>query len=364
MKHRLLTRRRFLGHAAAPPLMLLNRSALGADDKMHDEPRLRALRWLEQAQEADGHWSSKRWGGSAEWDVGVTSLALLSYAPLGFTSVKGRFKETVSKGMAWLSRNQRADGSFAWNTFDEQGLATFALCEADGLTRSPHIRPLAQRAVDYICKVQPPHGGFGPGGAVEKRDGGMRVTSWVLSALCGARHAELSVPGRAWERCRVFLRNITSEEGTCSERVGDAEATPGATAGGLACRGFLEPLYDQADQEGQQWKAAAKYLLRQASEPAATTSAKNRLVSDLYYTFHLSLAFWGFGAEYSIVARKLCRGPLHRAQVKEEADGKGRPIRGSWNPADHYNGPERGRVYVTALAQMIVDLWDHRCPRP
>jgi len=313
------------------------------------------LRWLVKAQAPDGHWDCKSWDGGGNYDVGMTGLALLAFLGAGYTHTKGRYKDTVARGLDWLRYNQKPNGAFGYQTFYEQGIATMAVSEAFGMTRSDSVRMMAQKAVDFICQTQPDHGGFRYAGAVDKESGDMSVTGWQIMAIKSAICSELTVPVQAIDRSREFLKNTFREYGGSAYIVSQPNATPAMSAIGMACRQFLGDNYDA------EINAAANYLLEQqkkAGAPNAGGGQKDVLVSDLYYTYYSVLAMFQMGGEYWVQWNKAFRDPLVKLQEgKVLMDGRGRFVRGSWDPKDTMWGAQGGRVFSTAMAILCLEVY-------
>ena len=312
------------------------------------------LIWLAKAQEKDGSWSCKRWEGGGDHDVGMTGLALLAFLGAGFTHTKGRFKTTVAKGLAWLKANQKPNGSFPWKTFYEQGIATMAVCEAYGLTQSPPVGRMAQKAIDYIVQVQPEHGGFRYRGAVPKNEGDMSVTGWQIMAIKSAICAELRVPQEAVERSRIFLKNTYRDYGGSSYLVGHKGTGMAVSAIGMLCRQFLGGDYEA------EIRAAADFLRQRelkGNKRIGPGTGKDHLVGDLYYTYYSVLAMFQMGGEYWNEWNQRFRDPLVKCQVHQMFDNRGRFIRGSWDPKNHQWGRRGGRVYATAMAILSLEVY-------
>jgi len=330
------------------------------------------LAWLAAAQEADGRWSTKGWGGAEGYDLGVTGLALLAYLGAGHSHTAGDYKAVVAKGLAWLRSQQFPNGGFAWKVFYEQGMASLALCEASGMTGEPEVGRAAQLALDYLCKIQPDHGGFRYQGAAPKEQGDLSVTGWQLLALAqglSADHAlpqanlgrarTLLIPQAAIERTRAFLRSTyCGDGGSCyvvGQPAGQKLATPSMTAIGMFCRQLFG---DEA--AGPEIRAAAEWLLKHtpAEPPKGAEAGMHKLAQDLYFTHHSCLAMFQMGGRYWTTWNALFRDAVVKAQVKEEAaDAAGRPVRGSWDPAKHSFGQAGGRVYVTAMAVLSLETY-------
>ncbi len=309
------------------------------------------LRWLARAQEKDGRWSCKRWEGGGDHDVGMTGLALLAFLGAGYTHAKGPFRSTVYGGLKWLKSNQKPNGSFGWHTFYEQGIAAMAVSEAYGLTREPGLGRMAQKAIDYIVKVQPAHGGFRYRGAVAKNEGDMSVTGWQIMALKSAVCSDLDVPYTAFERAKVFLKNSFRQYGGSSYLVGRKDHAPAVTAIGMLSRQFIGGAgYDD------EITRSANYLMAHENKVKGAGRGKNRLVGDLYYTYYSVLAMFQYGGKAWAGWNKLFRDTLVRAQVHKTYEGK-RYVRGSWDPKNHQWGRRGGRVYCTAMAILSLEVY-------
>jgi hypothetical protein len=315
------------------------------------------LIWLQKAQSKDGHWSCKDWDGAADFDVGMTGLALLAFLCAGYTHTKGPYKDTVRQGLEWLRTQQHPNGSFPFKTFYEQGIATMAVSEAYGMTQAPAIGRMAQKAVDYICQVQPEHGGFRYAGAVPREEGDMSVTGWQIMAIKSAICSELKVPQTAIDRSRVFLKNALREYGGSAYIVSQPNATAAMSAIGMLCRQFLGGDYDA------EINAAANYLMeherKRGGAPGGNTGAKDVLVNDLYYTYYSVLAMYQMGpqSEYWREWNRMFRDPLVKLQVQNQHDARGRFIRGSWDPGMTQWGAQGGRVFSTAMAILSLEVY-------
>ena len=314
------------------------------------------LTWLARAQSRDGSWDAQAWGGARPYNVGMTGLALLAFHGAGYTADRGRFKETIHRGLRWLHTHQRPDGSFPWTTFYEQGIATMAVAEAFAMTNSPSVGRMAQHAVDYICKVQPDHGGYRYGGAVPRGEGDMSVTGWQVMAIKSAQCAEtLDVPEQAVERARAFLRNAARNYGTSSYII--SSPSPGSlavTSVGMICRIFMDNEGDFDDDIN----AAATTLVSKETDngKAIYGGSSKELTTDLYYTYYSALAMYQAGDEHWRLWRKSYYDPLRAAMIRQKLDRDGRYIRGSWDPAKYKWAKQGGRIYTTAMAVLSLEV--------
>jgi len=139
-----------------------------------------ALQWLKRHQEKKGYWDAQKWkdnsrlfgirgragGNRPEMDrvnVSMTGIALLAFLGAGYTAKAGKYRDTVSGAQNWMLSvlEDRAKGGQKYGSFDTcnytQGIATLALAEAYGMTKTEELRKAAQAAVEVIMARQGPY---------------------------------------------------------------------------------------------------------------------------------------------------------------------------------------------------------------
>ena len=151
---------------------------------------VKALDWLKTQQQVDGSWGPNR--------IAMTGLSLLTFLAHGETTSSTNYSQTVENAIRFLLAKQRADGTFidvgAQGDPYEHGIATYAMCEAYGLTRIPGLKPAMENAVQVILNGQQEGGGWD----YRYSQGGRRDTSiagWQIQALKAARIAGAENPG-------------------------------------------------------------------------------------------------------------------------------------------------------------------------
>ena len=176
------------------PSGMENRSGRARDGALHDHAGamgsateasvVKALDWLKTNQQADGSWGPNK--------VALTGLSLLTFLAHGEMTSSEDYGRTVEKAIRFLLSKQREDGTFAdVNTQAgpyEHGIATYAMCEAYGLTRVPVLKPVMEKAVQVILNGQQKGGGwdykYGKSG---RRD--TSIAGWQIQALKAAHIA-------------------------------------------------------------------------------------------------------------------------------------------------------------------------------
>jgi len=170
-------------------------------DKMTEEAVLRALRWLKKKQQADGSWPAQK--------VAMTGLAVLTFLAHGEKPGESpEFGATVQKALEFLIKSQKADGRFNGVDGNEYAhpIATYALCEAYGMTINPNVKAAAEKALVPIIKGQHPTGGWtykmNPNvndskdhGEVGKYRDDTSYMGWCAQALKAAKLAKIHADG-------------------------------------------------------------------------------------------------------------------------------------------------------------------------
>jgi len=154
-----------------------------------EETVIRTLRWLKKNQQPDGSWRSNR--------IAMTSLAILTFLAHAETPGKSEeFGETVKKGLEYLISQQTPDGRFKGSDSHDYSLpiATYALCEAYGMTMNPNVKDAAERSLTLIVKGQHPSGGWDYNVKQSDRDD-TSYMGWCAQAIKAGCLAQVKVDG-------------------------------------------------------------------------------------------------------------------------------------------------------------------------
>ena len=195
---------------------------------------MKALRWLKKTQKSDGSWSC---GASSIAGAGFGILTFLAH---GETPGSKEFGNTVERAMQYLIDSQVAhkDGGATYKGSDGHEyatlIATYALCEAYGMTRNPNAKIAAEKGMQRIIDNQSPTGGWDYGMVKTSTRDDMSYEGWALQALKAGKMAGLHPSGL--EEC---IKKAIKCLKTRNFRNGGFNYTAGGGATGLTATGCL-----------------------------------------------------------------------------------------------------------------------------
>lgn len=167
--------------------------AAGGGNGKTEATVMRALRWLKMQQQADGSWPNNK--------VAMTGLAILTYLAHGEKpGESAEFGDTVQRGMEFLLSQQNSQGLYTTvGSGYAHAIATYAMCEAYGMTMNPNVRESADRALEIIINGQHPSGGWDYNWKQSDRDD-TSVMGWASQALKAGMMADFYHDPEALER--------------------------------------------------------------------------------------------------------------------------------------------------------------------
>lgn len=328
-----------------------------------------ALGWLSRHQSADGSWKPTGYierclkdqpckpnTGEEEGDGGVTALALVAFLGAGHSPLSEEFGEPVKRGLRWLLNRQDPEGCLEARAtlkyMYPHAIATLALAEAYGLTRSVNLKEPAQKAVDFLVAAQNP--GKGWRYHLKSGDNDTSVTGWCVMALRAAELAGLTFPRASFDGALAWLDEVTNPE------TGHAGYTHRGSYRGI-------PRFNEQFDWHETPTAMAVHtrilIERRKSDPRLAKGVdlllkdlpkREEFAIDYYHWFQTSQAIFqlvgGDGEKW-----KSWNAALKEALLKHQRAGDG-CTRGSWEPVDRWSY-EGGRVYATAINALTLETY-------
>jgi hypothetical protein len=204
------------------------------------------LAWLARNQNADGSFGT----GTYRGNIAVTSLAALAFMASGSSPGRGPYGAPIDKALEYVMQNTSASGfisverSSTHGPMYSHGFGTLFLAEAYGMTHRPEIREKLRKAVQLILDTQNNEGGwrYQP----IKNDADLSVTICQINALRAARNAGLYVPKDTVDACIRYVKQSQNPDGGFRYMLsGGASAFPRSAAGVVALQSAGE--YDSRE---------------------------------------------------------------------------------------------------------------------
>ena len=193
------------------------------------------LAWLSKQQNADGSYGT----GTYRGNIAVTSLAGLAFMANGSSPGRGPYGSQIDKALVYVMDNTSPAGFIAvpsaatHGPMYSHGFGCLFLAEAYGMTRRVDIREKLQKAVRLIIDTQNDEGGwrYQP----RRADADISVTICQINALRAARNAGLFVPKETVDACLKYVKNAQNTDGGFRYMLqGGASAFPRSAAGIVA----------------------------------------------------------------------------------------------------------------------------------
>ena len=307
----------------------------------------RGLQWIARNQFPDGSW---RLDGNfqdkgSNNDIAGTAFGLLPMLAAGKTHKNSKdnpYDKPVEKGLMFLIRKQdKRTGNFGGGMYGH-GIAAIAMCEAYGMTQDPALRRPAQMCINFIVTAQHDGGGwrYAPGQA-----GDTSVTGWQIMALKSAQMSGLDVPEVSIRKAMKYLNSCcdTANEGYGYTGVG---STPTMSAVGLLCRQYLESW---GPQNIRLIKGVDNHL-----KPQMVNGPRK----DIYYYYYATQVMHHFGGE----AWKNWNVKMRDFLVKTQDSDNKSPNFGSWSSAGDAHGSAGGRLMITSLNLLTLEVYYRHLP--
>jgi len=165
---------------------------------------VRGLDFLARNQKPDGSWGDQYGRVS-----GVVGLAMLSFLAHGEHPDEGKYGPAIRRAVNYMITTQQDNGLLAsgeaGSPMYSHGFATLALGEVYGQMDDPRVGPALQKAVGLILKAQNRLGGWRY--SVDSSDADTTVSGAQMMGLRAAANAGMEVPLAAIQRGVAFYKS-------------------------------------------------------------------------------------------------------------------------------------------------------------
>ncbi len=198
---------------------------------------MKVLWWLKHTQKTNGAWE----GGTPLANVALATLTFLAHGeyPGSPSPYRKDFGPVVQNAIGYLLNAVRDDGPVVKMRGADGNeyaflMATYALCEAYGMTKNPNCKDVAYRCLDRIVRGQSSTGGWDYKINPQSNRDDLSFAGWALQALKAGKMAGLEPEGLD-ECIKKAVKCLT----TRNFRNGGFNYTAGGHPTGLTATGCL-----------------------------------------------------------------------------------------------------------------------------
>jgi hypothetical protein len=300
-----------------------------------------ALKWLASKQQPNGAWGYS--GDETRHPVAMTGYTLMAFQAAGQLPGEGEFGKNVTAGMQYLLDQITPEGLFANRNSGQymygHGIASIALAELFGQTRSPAMRPKLEKIIKLIIASQNREGGWRYRPVPSDAD--ISVTVLQVVALRAAKNAGIDVPQSTIERAVHYVKSCQHAPS------GGFAYQPGRDPGYARTAAAIYSLQVCGLYDDPMVKAGSEYLL------------KNYSRNEQWFTYG---NFYAAPAQYMIGGETWAK---WYSQLKDVLLKNVTSVRGDmyyWEPRLDAGGGGVGPTFSTAVYAMILAMPYHYLP--
>lgn len=177
-----------------------------------DRMYVKGMIWLVKNQKADGSFGA----GNADHygtQPGVVGLAVVALLAHGDDPNFGPFALPIKKGLDFILSQQNQSTGYIGSSMYNHGFATLALAEAYGMVKDKRLGPALQKATMLILNSQERNTSGAWRYSPESSDADTTVSGANLVALFAARNSGIPVPEPSIEKALRFFSTCQSGDG-------------------------------------------------------------------------------------------------------------------------------------------------------
>lgn len=211
-----------------------------------EESISKGLAWLAKQQLADGSF-----GGQSQYGrhVGITALGCLAFVSDGSVPGRGRYAEVVDRGLKFVLESCSEQSGLitaetSYGPMYGHGFATLFLAEVYGMSPRSDLREKLHKAVALIIRTQNEQGGwrYHP----VRADADISVTICQVMALRAARNAGIAVPKSTIDRAIKYVQMSQEPDGGFTYMLDSSGSMFARSAAGVAALQYAG-LYDTTE---------------------------------------------------------------------------------------------------------------------
>lgn len=319
----------------------------------------RGLAWLARNQTAQGNWESE--------DLGLVSLGALAFLSAGHMPGRGPYGENIDRALGYVINRVKPSGLL--NVADAQrdmynhGLAAFVLGQAYGMTDDPRVGRALDKALKLIAQTQCEDGGWDYRARRQRRGHDLSLVVMQAKALRSAVDSGFEVRGDVIRLAIQSVREHYKAENNARGNDEQARNGPGqftydgnrGTLAMAACGVVCLQEFGQYDD----WRIAKNLDVIQLEISRLRAARGNgEIPFDAYTLYYVGQALYQVGGEPWAKSYPVLRDALVQSQVRRPEN----PAEdGSWRDTRWVHG-RPGNLYGTAVGCFLLSIPNRYLP--
>jgi hypothetical protein len=329
----------------------------------------KGLAWLAKNQGADGNWGSS--------DLGLVSMGALAFMSAGHAPGRGKYGRELSRALEFIISRSRPSGLL--NIADAQrdmynhGLATFVLGQAHGMTSSKDrkLNRVLDLALKLIASTQCEDGGWDYRAARQNLGHDLSLVVMQAKALRSAVDSGLDVPP---EVIQLAIRNVREYYTTRGGRglpESELQKMPGqftyskGGGGGTIAMAAAGVVCLQEFGQYDDWRIGKNMDVIQAAirEIPRSRGRDGSMPFDAYTLYYVGQALYQVGGESWATNYPFLRDYLIDSQVESATNPR---TSGAWLDYGARGGGriagDDGMLYATSVACFVLSIPNRYLP--
>ena len=307
----------------------------------------KGLAYLARTQRPDGSWHAEgSFGTRTGYPCVMTSLAGLALMAGGHTPVEGKYAKNVRKAADFVLRNVNSEGVIAGRRNTSRpmyghGFSMLFLAEVYGMEPNPSRKQEIKQVLERAVALT---------GQAQSKDGGWyytpesgmdegSVTVTQIQGLRASRNAAIKVPKKIINQATEYIQKCAQEDGGISYRLGMSGSRPAITAAAVAT------LYNAGEYDKPVAIGSLRFTVKHLKQHKSDMWQGYRGHS-YYGMLYAGQAIWFAGGETWETFFPVMRDGFLQRQAED----------GSWD------GDNVGTVYGTAIALLTLQLPNQYLP--
>jgi hypothetical protein len=329
----------------------------------------RGLAWLAKNQGAEGSWGSN--------DLGLVSMGALAFMSAGHAPGRGGYGRELDKALEFVISRSRPSGllniSDAQRDMYNHGLATFVLGQAHGMATSKDrkLNRVLDSALKLIADTQCEDGGWDYRAARQHAGHDLSLAVMQAKALRSAVDSGLEVPPQVIDLAIRSVRDHYATRGGRGLPESEQQKLPGqftyskGGGGGTIAMAAAGVVCLQEFGQYDDWRIAKNMEVIQAAihEIPRSRSRDGSMPFDAYTLYYVGQALYQVGGDYWKNNYPRLRDYLIDSQVIDAGNPQ---THGAWR--DHGSrgggrvGGKDGELYATSVACFILAIPNRYLP--